>query len=253
MRPRTLPGPLHTEVIGAGPRVVLVHGFTQTGRSWLPIARELADRHEVVMVDAPGHGGSSEVVAGLTETADLIAHQCGRAAYVGYSMGGRVCLHVALAHPEVVERLALIGATAGIEDPAERLARQAHDEQLAEQIERLGVDAFVEQWLSAPMFAGLPRDPEALADRRRNTAAGLASSLRTSGTGVQHPRWGELGTIRCPVLLMAGARDDKFAGIARRMAEHLAHAEVLLVAGAGHAAHLEQPDRVLRALGDFLG
>jgi 2-succinyl-6-hydroxy-2,4-cyclohexadiene-1-carboxylate synthase len=232
--------------------VVLVHGFTQTGRSWRPIAEALATDHEVVLVDAPGHGGSSDVAVGVELAADLLAGQLGRASYVGYSMGGRLCLHVVLQHPDLVERLVLIGATPGIEDPGERHARQVHDEDLAARIERDGVDAFVEQWLAAPMFAGLPHDPDGLADRRRNTAAGLAASLRLAGTGAQRSRWDELSTIRCPVLLLAGAEDHKFAAIAKRMGERIPQAEVALVPGAGHAAHLERPDWVLSALRDAL-
>lgn len=252
MGTRVIPGPLHAEAMGAGPRVVLVHGFTQTGRSWHPIARTLATDHEVVMVDAPGHGDSSDVAVGLERAAEVLAEQFGPASYVGYSMGGRLCLHVVLQHPEVVERLVLIGATAGIEDPAERRARQLHDEQLAAQIEREGVDAFVDQWLAAPMFAGLPYDPDGLADRRRNTASGLASSLRLAGTGAQRSRWDELGSIGCPVLLLAGANDHKFAAIAERMAERIDRAEVALVPGAGHAVHLERPQEVLSLLRAWL-
>lgn len=249
---RILPGVLHAEAVGAGPRVVLVHGFTQTGRSWRPIAEQLAVDHEVVVVDAPGHGGSSGVAAGLERTADLLADQLGPATYVGYSMGGRICLHVVLRHPDVVEGLVLIGATPGIEDREERRARRIHDEQLATRIEREGVDSFLTQWLSAPMFARLPRTPEDLADRRRNTAAGLAASLRLAGTGVQQPRWEELGSIRCPVLLLAGEHDHKFASIAERMAALIPQAELALVPDAGHAAHLEQPAWVLSAIRDAL-
>ncbi|HEX6785940.1 MAG TPA: alpha/beta fold hydrolase, partial [Acidimicrobiales bacterium] len=115
---------LHVERLGAGPRVVLVHGFTQTGRSWAPIAADLGRDHEVVLVDAPGHGGSSAGRADLTEGAALLGAAGGRATYVGYSMGGRLALHLALDHPDHVDALVLLGATAGIEDEEERAARR---------------------------------------------------------------------------------------------------------------------------------
>src|SRR3954447_20225907 len=96
---------LHAEVDGRGPRVVLVHGFAQNRNCWGPIATDLARDHEVTRLDVPGHGLSSSLTAGLWEGADLIAERGGRATYLGYSMGARFALHVALAHPAVVDAL----------------------------------------------------------------------------------------------------------------------------------------------------
>src|SRR3546814_15346533 len=118
---------LQAERDGAGPPIVLVHGFTQTGRCWGPEAEDLARDHEVIRVDAPGHGRSADVLAGLRTGGRLIADQGGRATYLGYSMGARFCLHVALTNPELVAGLVLIGGTAGIEDPDARAARRAQD------------------------------------------------------------------------------------------------------------------------------
>jgi len=194
---------LHVERQGAGPRVVLVHGFTQTGRSWGPIATDLGHDHEVVLVDAPGHGGSAAVRAGLTAGAALLGAAGGRATYVGYSMGGRLALHLALDRPDDVEALVLLGATAGIEDEEERAARRRSDEVWAGELEREGIDLFLRRWLAQPLFAGLPAAAADLGDRRRNTVDGLASSLRLAGTGSQVPRWDELPRLRMPVLVLA--------------------------------------------------
>ena len=108
---------LHAERRGRGPTLVLVHGFTQTGRCWGPEVDGLAADHEVVLIDAPGHGRSGKVMEGLRAGGRLIADQGGEATYLGYSMGARFCLHIALDHPELVRGLVLLGATAGIEDP----------------------------------------------------------------------------------------------------------------------------------------
>jgi 2-succinyl-6-hydroxy-2,4-cyclohexadiene-1-carboxylate synthase len=245
---------LHGDRMGNGsPRLVLVHGFTQTGRSWRPIAARLAERHEIVMVDAPGHGGSSEVLADLDHGATLLAHAGGRAVYVGYSMGGRLCLHLALSRPDLVEGLVLVSATAGIEDDIERAERRVVDDALAAAVERDGVDAFLARWLARPMFEGLRPDDAGLADRRRNTAGGLASSLRLAGTGAQRPRWAELPTLLMPTLVVAGANDPKFAALARRMVERIGASSCLeLIEEAGHAVPLEQPDRFLTALTAWL-
>ena len=244
---------LHAERAGSGPRLVLVHGFTQTGRSWGPIAADLARDHEVVCVDAPGHGGSSDVTADLPSGAELLGRAGGRAVYIGYSMGGRLALHLALARPDLVQGLVLIGATAGIEGAQERAARRAGDEQLAAELERDGLAAFLERWLAKPLFASLPPDAARLDDRLRNTAAGLASSLRLAGTGTQRPLWAHLSELSMPVLVVAGERDDKFAAIGSRMTDAIGpRATFARVPGAGHACHLEQPDEFLRVLRGWL-
>lgn len=231
---------------------MLVHGFTQTQVSWAPVAADLARDHLVVAVDAPGHGGSTDVRADLATAAELLDQAVGellgeaggRAVYVGYSMGGRLALRLALDRPELVAGLVLLGATAGIDDPADRSARRVADEALAERIERAGVEAFLEGWLAQPLFAGLAVDPADLAARRANTPAGLASSLRLAGTSTMDPPWwDELPDLSAPTLVVAGERDEKFTTIARRLAAGIgANARFTTVAGAGHAAHLQQPD-----------
>jgi 2-succinyl-6-hydroxy-2,4-cyclohexadiene-1-carboxylate synthase len=235
-------------------RVVLVHGFTQTHRSWDVVARELAPTYDVVALDAPGHGELSDVVLDLWQGARLVAQQGGPAAYVGYSMGGRLCLHVALAHPDFVEALVLVGATAGIRDDVERVNRRRDDEARAARIERDGVDAFLRDWLAQPLLASLPAEARLLDDRRTNTAAGLAASLRLAGSGAQDPLWHRLAELEMPVLLVAGERDEKFAALAREMAAAIgANAHVAMVADAGHAAHLERPDAFVAIVRTFLG
>src|ERR1700704_5093419 len=142
---------LHAEVDGRGPPLVLVHGFSPTGRCWGAVADDLATDHEVVRVDAPGHGRSSEFFAGLRTGARLIADQGGRATYLGYSMGGRFVLHLALANPELVQRLLLVGGTAGIDDDEARAERKFNDELLADRLEREGVELFLDAWLAQPL------------------------------------------------------------------------------------------------------
>lgn len=230
---------------GHGERIVLVHGFTQTGHSWDTVAGRLMGRFEVVTVDAPGHGGSGDVRATLPDGAALLGATGGPATYVGYSMGGRLCLHLAVVRPDLVRRLVLVSATAGIEDPAERAARRAADDDLASSIERDGVDAFLDRWLALPLFATLPPDAAGADDRRRNTAPGLASSLRLAGTGTQQPLWDQLGGLDMPVLVVAGGLDAKYAAIAERLADSIPDATLEVVAGAGHSVHLEQPDAFL--------
>lgn len=250
---RVLAGPLAARTRGTGPRMVFVHGFTQTGRSWVPVAEHVAaHRREAVLVDLPGHGDSGNVRADLRRTADLLASTTGPAVYVGYSLGGRVCLHLALMYPHIVDRLVLIGATPGIVDDDERSARRASDERLAQHLLDVGVDAFLDEWTAQPLFHGLALDPDERADRLRNTAAGLASSLRLCGTGTQVPLWERLVELNMPVFAMAGEHDHKFVPIAERIAASVPEGTFATVLDAGHAAHLQQPMQVATRIEGFL-
>jgi 2-succinyl-6-hydroxy-2,4-cyclohexadiene-1-carboxylate synthase len=240
---------LHSEREGEGPRIVLLHGFSQTGRCWGPLAPALARNYEVVRLDAPGHAGSTAVTADLPTTGRLAAEAGGPAVYLGYSMGARMALHVATQAPEAVRALVLIGGTPGIEDPDERAARREADHAQARRLREEGVDVFVQRWLAQPLFAGLPPEARYEDERRRNTAEGLATSLELAGTGSQVPLWDALGAIEAPVLAVAGADDHRYAAIAERMAATIgSHAEASLLPGAGHTAHLEQPSRFVDLL-----
>lgn len=254
---RPLAGPLAARTRGAGRRLVFVHGFTQTGRSWERIAEHFAavggtHRHEVALVDLPGHGGSGTIRADLRRTADLLASTTGEATYVGYSLGGRVCLHLALMYPHIVDRLVLLGATPGIIDDDERAQRRQADDLLAQRILEIGVESFLEEWSALPLFHGLELDADEIADRRRNTASGLADSLRLSGTGTQLSLWERLVELNMPVLAMAGALDTKFVPIAERIAASVPDGTFGVIHDAGHAAHLQQPMQVITRLEAFL-
>lgn len=237
-------------------RVVLLHGFTQTAQSW---PRELIDAllatgRSTVAIDAPGHGFNANVRTTAAAEAALLARHNAPADWIGYSMGGRLALHVAVHTPHAVDRLVLIGATPGIEDDAERAARRRSDEELADSIERDGVEAFLERWLANPLFATLSRDNAFLDHRLENTAQGLASSLRTMGAGAQESLWDRVGALAMPVLLVTGALDEKFTEIAHRMAAAIgANAVVETVQNAGHAVHLERPLEVAQRIASFLG
>jgi 2-succinyl-6-hydroxy-2,4-cyclohexadiene-1-carboxylate synthase len=218
--------------------LVVVHGFTQTAASWSPVAELLTIPTRAV--DVPGGRDFVSVAHALGQ---------GRADYAGYSQGGRLCLQLALDHPSVVHRLVLVSASPGIADRVERAARRESDERLAQDIERDGVDAFLERWLAQPLFATLPRERSGIDARRAaNTVDSLTHQLRVLGQGVQPSNWERLGELRMPVLLIAGALDTKYVDIAQRMAAQIPEVRVEILAGAGHACHLEQPERVAHLL-----
>jgi len=223
-------------------RAVLVHGFTQTSSSWDPVIARLPRDVDYTALD---------VAEGLDfeTTAATIGARGGRATYVGYSMGGRLCLMLAVDRPDVVERLVLVSASPGIADAGARETRRSDDERLAREIERDGVGPFLERWLAQPLFASLPRELAQLDERRRNSPARLTHQLRVLGQGSQPPLWDRLGELEMPVTLVTGAYDKAYTDIARRMAARIgAHTTVITIPGAGHAAHLEQPDAVAHAI-----
>jgi 2-succinyl-6-hydroxy-2,4-cyclohexadiene-1-carboxylate synthase len=168
----------------------------------------------------------------------------GAAVYIGYSMGGRMALRLALDRPALVRGLVLIGASPGIDAPAARAQRRTEDEARATHLEQVGVEAFVDEWLRGALFASLPADRACRDERCTNTVDGLAASLRQAGTGAQEPLWSRLHELQVPVLLLVGERDTKFRAIAAQMAPRIgAMATVATVPGAGHCAHLEDPTR----------
>jgi 2-succinyl-6-hydroxy-2,4-cyclohexadiene-1-carboxylate synthase len=233
--------------------LVLLHGFTQTGRSWQPIAHALAGRYRSITPDLPGHGEFAERRPASFAACDAYLRAVAdgrRITLVGYSMGGRIALHAALSLGGTVERLVLIGASPGIADARERAARAAEHAALADRVEAIGIERFVREWSAQPLFAGMPRGVAELADedRLRNTAPGLAAALRGLGTGVMPPLWDRLGELTMPVQLLVGERDEKFRSIAERMSVLLPDARVHVVSGAGHAAHLEAPEAVVELL-----
>ena len=224
-------------------RLVLVPGFTQTGASWDPVRAHLGDDLEATSVDVPTGLGFAETAAAIGETA-------GRAVYAGYSMGGRLCLRLAFDRPDLVRGLVLISASPGIADAGERAARRDADEQLAQEIERDGVDAFLERWLQQPLFASLPAEAAGLDARRAgNTVATLMHALRALGPGTQEPLWDRLGDLEPPFLPIVGSLDRKYVDIAFEMATRVGpDVHPVLIGGTGHAVHLEQPDAVAALL-----
>ncbi|MBW3632333.1 MAG: 2-succinyl-6-hydroxy-2,4-cyclohexadiene-1-carboxylate synthase [Chloroflexi bacterium] len=251
---------------GNGPPLVLLHGFAGSSGSWSHVGHDLARHHRVIAIDLIGHGASSAPLDpsryGFEQALDDLAEvifQLGlaRAAWLGYSMGGRLALGLALRHPNRISSLILESATPGIQDEGERLQRRAADEDIARRIEEIGVEAFVSEWEGLPMWQSQRALPvEVLQHQRelrlRNSVTGLANSLRAMGQGAQPSYWDRLGEIQAPVLLIAGTLDRKYAGLAGQMGIKIPDATLSVIPEAGHAVHLEQPRQFTDAVRAFL-
>jgi 2-succinyl-6-hydroxy-2,4-cyclohexadiene-1-carboxylate synthase len=167
---------------------------------------------------------------------------------VGYSMGARMALHVALQHPKMVTHLVLISGTPGLKSESERDARRKSDDELADRIEQLGVPAFIDEWLALPIFSGLTKETDQRSERLNNTPKGLADSLRFAGTGTQESLWPHLQNLTMPTHLIVGEIDAKFTSIANDMKPLLQSGEVTIVPNVGHTVHLEDPITVSKLL-----
>lgn len=233
--------------------VVLLHGFSGTHRAWDGVVAQLSpERYRPLGLDLPGHGECADTerpisFAGCVE--HVLARAPERFALCGYSLGGRVALHVALTAPARLTRLVLVSTTAGIEDASERAERSAADHRLADELERIPFEDFVERWRTQPLFADEPPEVGELAreDQRRNRPDALAAVLRGIGSGEMAPLWDRLGELTMPVTVVVGDRDAKFQALGRRMVGLLPDAELIVVAG-GHGLPLENPAAVVGIL-----
>lgn len=244
---------LSSKQFGIGPRTVLIHGFTQTHETWLGVIESLKQNFEVIAIDAPNHGDSCDISLNLESGARAIGEVGGDATYIGYSLGGRFCLTLALAEPQKVTRLVLISTTAGIEDKEARSERIKNDEELARRIEQIGINQFIDEWISQPLFAGLNPEMNQRQIRLKNTAIGLSSSLRLCGAGRQQPTWSRLKELTMPVLVIAGANDNKYRSLAERLISEIgSNATLEIIKNSGHTPHLEQPKIFNDLLNNFL-
>jgi 2-succinyl-6-hydroxy-2,4-cyclohexadiene-1-carboxylate synthase len=238
-----------------GDSLLLLHGFTLSSASFTPYIERLATSYRVIAPDLLGHGKTEvpkeEQRFSMTETIEdlhqLMTERTGTSfAVLGYSMGGRIALSLAVRYPEVVRALVLESASPGLQHPAEREARRKSDEALAQKIEQQGVLAFVKAWEQAPLFASLQRLPEHLLSEQRRirkiqSSVGLSGSLRGMGTGSQPALWQQLSTLTVPTCLVSGELDTKFTLIQQEMLTHLTQAIHVQIPDAGHTPHLEQP------------
>jgi len=261
------PYQLHYEIQGSGlhtdPALLFLHGFMGSGRDWEETAAVLPD-FRCILVDLPGHGMSAECPAdlypmpGATLALLAVLDDAGfdRCVPVGYSMGGRLALYLALAHPDRCRALVVESGSPGIASEVEREARREWDESKAAELEGHGLDLFLEDWYRQPLFHSIGRNETRFAAlmerRRRNDPAGLARSLRLMGTGSQPSLWPQLPGIPVPWLAVAGELDSRYRKTTRYMVSLSQTGRLVTIPDAGHNTHFENPEAFSRALREFL-
>ncbi len=232
---------------------MLLHGFGGTRRTWDAVAGSLPrDRWLAQALDLPGHGANAQSPGPITfaRCVDSVLSQAPpRFVLCGYSLGGRVALHVALAAPTRVHRLVLVSTTAGLEAPEARAQRRAEDQALADELTTSGFEEFIAAWRTRSVFANDSDATRAAAaaEQRRNRPEALAAALVGLGTGAMEPLWGRLRALTMPTTVLVGALDDKFSALGRRLADELPNGELVTLPG-GHGLPWEQPDLVAAAI-----
>lgn len=251
---------------GQGPQLLLLHGFTGSGRNWHPILPALIEHFQVTLVDILGHGRSDsptppERYRMTAVSADLITlldqleiEQCH---LLGYSMGGRLALFTAVHYPSRIRSLTLESSSPGLATEQAQQARRQSDETLADWIEAKGIEAFVNHWERLSLW----ESQKQLSDKVRhtlrqqrltNSVQGLANSLRGMGTGAQPNLWPYLDKLMLPTLQIVGELDDKFVQINQNMAQQLPNTRLIVIPQAGHTVHLERPSLYTQHLTTFL-
>ena len=238
---------LYYEERGSGPPLILSHGVIESSRSFARLAERLAERFRTIAYDARGRGRSPGSPGSLAQLAEDVAAlagalELGAFYHVGHSMGGRVALEHAVAHPEQVRALAVMSARAEAPDESGR-------ERLREMIGRArrdGSGAAVELWVerSDPLYEEVSRiSAESPVE---GTVAALDCLVRAESLVAR------LGEVRTPVLVIVGDRDEPYQRSARLMAERIPNAQLAVLEDVGHFPNLQVPDLVAERIAGLL-
>lgn len=246
----------------AKPGILMLHGFLGSGKDWQHHADRLRDGYACFMPDLPGHGASPapRYISGAFETTcKSLAELAGKIHpgplhLVGYSMGGRLALYLALHYPETFRSTVIVSSSAGLRTPEERVLRRKSDDRLAESLIE-DFSGFLDRWYGLPLFEQLkqhPLFPEILERRRKNNPEALAGALRQLGTGRQPSLWEKLAENRLPTAFFTGEKDTKYVEIGRQMVNLCPCSELIIFPGCGHTLHIENRHLFLERLQLFL-
>uniref|UniRef100_A0A1D2A6W6 isochorismate synthase n=2 Tax=Auxenochlorella protothecoides TaxID=3075 RepID=A0A1D2A6W6_AUXPR len=259
---------------GAAGTLVLLHGFLGAAEDWTPVAASLGTRRTVLAPDLPGHGSAGlltgMVPPSLEQAAADVAGWCATlqqpVTLVGYSLGARLALTLALRHPGACSRLVLVSGSPGLEDALARAQRASQDAALATTMRQAPIEVFLEHWYSQPMWGTLRRHPRqsGIVARRASAQsdhAALADVLEAWSPGRASHAWDELPALsrRMPILLITGEEDEKFVGLQQAMLQRCQPAgtsgigvQAATILSAGHAVHLERPLELAGAIEAWL-
>lgn len=234
------------------------------GTDWNEITNHLSAKFYCLAVDLPGHGKSllkkvspdysmaktAKSIVDFLQTNNI--HRCH---LVGYSMGGRLTLYLAVNFPAFFKKVVIESATPGIKSITERKQRLKHDFELAAKIESVDFQNFLSDWYDQPIFNTLKNSKyfaNLIKARSENDPHELAKSLREMSVGNQPSLWRELQTIRNEILLVCGEFDQKYQNIVNQMKKEIKSAEIALIKNAGHNTHVENRGDFINKIENFL-
>ena len=258
---------LNVERYGSGARsIIAIHGFMGSAATWNSFIEAAGNEYSIICPELPGHGKSDSpedpklydmkhTVQAMAEIADRM--NVSKAHWLGYSLGGRIAIAMAVSLKGRALSLTVESASAGIESLQERKERVVSDEALADKMEKGSIQEFVNYWESQPVFGSQARLPREIqeklhAERLDNNVRGLANSLRGIGLGAQPPLHKKLSELDFPCLFVAGEEDIKFSNLASRMQNSMPRSQLFLCPKSGHNVHVEQPEMFNRAVMRFL-
>ncbi|WP_085521899.1 2-succinyl-6-hydroxy-2,4-cyclohexadiene-1-carboxylate synthase [Tuberibacillus sp. Marseille-P3662] len=242
------------QVHGEGEPLLLLHGFTGSKETWEPFIEQWQSTYQIIAVDLPGHGATitphDVAYYSMEHTAAALVALMAKleldaVSILGYSMGGRLALYMALHHPHIIKGLLLESSSPGLKTDEERIERRQRDHTLADWLLDVGIETFVDYWESIPLFhtqryLDQKQQQDLRETRLQQHPQGLAHSLKGMGTGEQPSLWEPLSHLEIPVYLVVGAWDEKFVDISKAMAQQLSSSILNVVQGAGHAVHVEK-------------
>ena len=240
--------------------LVLLHGFMGTPATFRQI-EEALDR-PLFSPDLTSLWRQSDGSSGPERALDRLAHLVladlsdrgvDRFDLLGYSLGGRVAMHLLKSAPDRVDRLILESAHPGLESEAERAARRTHDAAWAQRMRSEWPDV-LSAWYDQAVFSSLPDSlrGELIREKQGQDPAVMADMLEGLSLGRQEPLWSVLADGASPILFISGEMDQRYQAIGERLAALSGPIRAVTLQGAGHVVHREQPGTYLGALRSFL-
>ncbi|MEM7175151.1 MAG: 2-succinyl-6-hydroxy-2,4-cyclohexadiene-1-carboxylate synthase [Chlamydiota bacterium] len=236
---------------------VFLHGFLGSPTDWGPL-RSFLPPHQSIALMLPGHGDCPlpakrpllpVVIDAIIEAIEAKLTCSEKYTLVGYSLGGRLALHLALRYSKQIDKLILIAANPGLDTKKEQ--RLARDQAWADLLSRKGIDHFITTWYQQPLFRHFSLTPERAALRKKHASASLQRMLRDLSPAVIPSLWPMVKKISIPTLFLFGKEDQKYANIANRLNSLKSSIKTVAIQGAGHVVHLEKPQLTAAAIETF--
>ena len=244
------------------PVILFLHGFMGSCKDFEEVTNLLTEDFCCLLIDLPGHGKTEvkcdldyqmpEVAIAIVALLKQLTIE--RCFLVGYSMGGRLALYLAVFFPQYFDKAILESASPGLEKKIDRNNRIKQDLQIANRLNK-DFNLFLQQWYANPLFSSFVKHPnyqQAIAARLQNNPNSLSKSLKYMGLGTQPSLWKYLESIQLPILLIVGKLDTKFVAINQRISSLSPQFQIEIVENTDHNVHFGRSSNFTRLVKVFL-